>query len=392
MDDTRGLLGELHDSREHAAELIRAKLGAVTAQIQDLASRITGDAQTVVPPDLEVLFPLAPFAARLQALTAPAVKVAPHKTLGLETLRVLDAGRAQSNVLQELLRGLDGWCGPRGIVVFRDSEVAGWAGAGFSSGDPVRNWHGALADSRIFGHVADGAPVLANISADPLLTAWLPGPDARVLTVPMTLRGKVVGALVAVEGPDGLDSVMVQLLTYVVGLMLETLSVRQAPTAALVEPVDQSAPAVEELPEPEALVEEAPEFPMAGEEHVEAEQPTVPPGEMAPPAGGETVRMAIPPQEAVPAVAPRSPEDEKKHEEARRFARLLVSEIRLYNEQVVQEGKQGRDIYSRLKEDIDRSREMFEQRIPAEVRAQNNYFYDELVRILADGDPDALGL
>jgi len=70
----------------------------------------------------------------------------------------------------------------------------------------------------------------------------------------------------------------------------------------------------------------------------------------------------------------------------------LVSEIRLYNEQAVIEGRQTRDIYRRLKEDIDRSREMFEQRVPGEVRAQSNYFFDELVRILADGDSDALGL
>lgn len=392
MDENRGLLGELHDSREHAAELIRAKLGAVTAQIQDLAARITSDAQTVLPPDLEVLFPLAPFAARLQAMSVPATEAAPIRALGLETLRSLDAGRAQSSVLQELLRSLDGWCGPRGIVVFRDGQVAGWAGAGFAAGDPVRNWRGAIADSGVFGHVVDGIPVITNISGDPLLTSWLPGPDARVLVVPMTLRGKVVGALLALEGPDALDTVVVQLLTYVVGLMLETLSVRPEPVAALAEPLDLTAPAEEELPEPEAPAEETPEFPTAAEELLEAEQPTVPPGEMAPPASGETVRLVMPPPQAPPMVVPRSPEDERKHEEARRFARLLVSEIRLYNEQVVQDGKQNRDIYLRLREDIDRSREMFEQRVSAEVRAQNNYFYDELVRILADGDPDALGL
>ena len=84
-------------------------------------------------------------------------------------------------------------------------------------------------------------------------------------------------------------------------------------------------------------------------------------------------------------------EDERKHEEARRFARLLVSEISLYNEQAVQAGKISRDIYQRLKEDIDRSREMYEQRVSADVRANTNYFHDELVRILADGEADALG-
>ena len=87
----------------------------------------------------------------------------------------------------------------------------------------------------------------------------------------------------------------------------------------------------------------------------------------------------------------QSPEA-KKHEEAKRFARLLVSEIKLYNEAKIEAGRKERDLYQRMKEDIDRSRQMYEERIPDEVRSQSNYFYDELVRILADGKPDLLGL
>jgi len=82
----------------------------------------------------------------------------------------------------------------------------------------------------------------------------------------------------------------------------------------------------------------------------------------------------------------------KKHDEARRFARLLVSEIKLYNESKVEQGRKNKDLYERLKEDIDRSRQMYDERIPDEVRKSSNYFYDELVRILADGDAGSLGL
>ena len=81
-----------------------------------------------------------------------------------------------------------------------------------------------------------------------------------------------------------------------------------------------------------------------------------------------------------------------RQEEARRFARLLVSEIKLYHEEQVERGRESRDLYQRLQEDIDRSREMFEKRISDEVRQKQDYFQDELVRILADGDPDVLGM
>ncbi len=35
---------------------------------------------------------------------------------------------------------------------------------------------------------------------------------------------------------------------------------------------------------------------------------------------------------------------------------------------------------------------MYDERIPEDVRKSSNYFYDELVRILADGQTDSLGL
>jgi hypothetical protein len=83
---------------------------------------------------------------------------------------------------------------------------------------------------------------------------------------------------------------------------------------------------------------------------------------------------------------------DERREEARRFARLLVSEIKLYNERAVLEGREGGNLYQRLREDIDRSRQMYDERIPEDVRGSSNFFYEELVRILADGRPEALGL
>jgi hypothetical protein len=80
------------------------------------------------------------------------------------------------------------------------------------------------------------------------------------------------------------------------------------------------------------------------------------------------------------------------HEEARRLARLLISEIKLYNEEQVEEGRRNRDIYHRLKDDIDRSRQIFEERVHESVRSTTDYFQQELVRSLAGGDPRALGI
>jgi hypothetical protein len=85
-------------------------------------------------------------------------------------------------------------------------------------------------------------------------------------------------------------------------------------------------------------------------------------------------------------------EDERRsHSDARRFARLLVSEIRLYNEQKVIEGRESGDIYEILKEAIDRSREMYDKRVLPEVASKFDYFHYELVNNLAEGDEEKLG-
>ncbi|MCP3959857.1 MAG: hypothetical protein GY719_18580 [bacterium] len=84
--------------------------------------------------------------------------------------------------------------------------------------------------------------------------------------------------------------------------------------------------------------------------------------------------------------------EEALHEEARRLARLLVSEIKLYNEEIIEEGRRSGNIYERLKDDIDRSRQMYEERIdPRLLESDNDYFRQELVQRLAGGDERLLG-
>lgn len=86
-------------------------------------------------------------------------------------------------------------------------------------------------------------------------------------------------------------------------------------------------------------------------------------------------------------------EDERRlHNDARRFARLLVSEIKLYNEPKVREGRSNGDLYDRLREDIDRSRQMYDKRVAPPVAARHDYFHQELVNTLAEGDVAKLGV
>jgi hypothetical protein len=83
--------------------------------------------------------------------------------------------------------------------------------------------------------------------------------------------------------------------------------------------------------------------------------------------------------------------EEDVHRKARRFAKLLVDEIKLYNQSKVSEGRQHRDLYDRLKEDIEKSRSAYEQRFGETAAASANYFTQELIRVLADNDASLMG-
>jgi hypothetical protein len=101
----------------------------------------------------------------------------------------------------------------------------------------------------------------------------------------------------------------------------------------------------------------------------------------------EAMRRSIAPGAEPP---PARPEKEDGNS-ARRYARLLVSEIKLYNEAAVHLGRQKRDLLERLKPEIERARKLYTQRISPSVDERAALFQQELVQTLADGDVSLLG-
>ncbi len=132
-----------------------------------------------------------------------------------------------------------------------------------------------------------------------------------------------------------------------------------------------------------------------------APPPTAAPPVAAPPAAPagvlEGAVSAAAPVAPPPGFIPRArslrggDDPQRAVDDARRIARLLVSEIKLYNEKKVAEGRAAGDLYERLRDDIERSRQVYAERTPEHIRATSDYFQEELVRILAEGKPEALG-
>ena len=160
--------------------------------------------------------------------------------------------------------------------------------------------------------------------------------------------------------------------------------------------VETATAAAEPAPALEAVVEDST---VSAESVLEVETLPAP---VESPANGEALTSVEAPSEAeATAVLASSLEeldlsqlteaDQKLHKDARRFARLLVSEIELYNKAKVADGRKNKDLYKRLRSDIDRSRQTFEKRFGKPPASQFDYFHDELVKTLAADDPSTLG-
>jgi predicted Zn finger-like uncharacterized protein len=76
-------------------------------------------------------------------------------------------------------------------------------------------------------------------------------------------------------------------------------------------------------------------------------------------------------------------EDPKAVEKARRFARIIVSDIALYNQIAVVEGIKNGSFYELLKNDVDEGRELYEKRVPAVIKAKKDYFQEAFDNFIA---------
>jgi hypothetical protein len=86
-----------------------------------------------------------------------------------------------------------------------------------------------------------------------------------------------------------------------------------------------------------------------------------------------------------------SADEQQVHLRAQRFARVQVAEMRLYEPEAVQSGRVTRDLYGALRKRIDDVRGEFHRSFFATCPSMVDYLHLELVRTLANDDPELLG-
>src|SRR6202140_398469 len=342
----------------------------------------------------------AELVARVMA-ELPAPSTAPagrgNRTQGnlVPAVASIHAWTTQKEILRALLDAGSSYGSRVALFVVKAGAANGWQGRGFGEEDAVKDFPldmtaGPAAHAY---HNRTAAP--ANIAEmDHRFVEHFGGPaNEQILVLPLVLKDKVAALLYADGGADGvLDSPFLEVLVLATSAWLEVVSLRKQAQrdfgdgAASMERPPAPAPVqtISSLSDPFAAHTPKHTAPAP------VPEPVAEGVEVAAHGGSPNVGASAPATAADP-FAGMSPDDADTHRKAQRFARLLVDEIKLYNQAKVAEGRRNRDLYSRLKEDIEKSRSTFQKRYGSTAAASGDYFQREVVRSLAEDDYSVMG-
>jgi hypothetical protein len=312
-----------------------------------------------------------------------------HDAVSSDSARRLDRAGNQVEALNRFLEECRRHASRALLLVERGGRMEIWKSAGFDRSREEEKGISLPLEGRL-ARVREGVP--QRLSSGNEISRALGAADAAdAVIVPFVVREKVSGAVYAdAKAEEGhLDAEGIALLTWVAGVVVDRLAKRKlVPSPALRGFESSSAATSFDSPPSFASVPpaERPAAPLPREDGV---SPIPTPGRAPEPARSPEL-AADAPRERVLGGPLAPPAENERRDEARRFARLLASEIKLYNEREVSVGRERGDLYARLKEDIERGRRLYEERVPADVRSGADYFYEELVQVLANGRAEAL--
>jgi hypothetical protein len=293
----------------------------------------------------------------------------------------IDDDRSQVNILKSLLQAAHEHAPRVCLFVVRGETITGWAALGFTGSgsatdDRVKSASLSLNADTVLRQVVTTVTTYIGGShqqrQNELLFEALGNLDpVEIAALPLVNKGRVAAVLYADSGnsTEGIPAAdALDILARAATMSIELIPVRGTKPAAQPAAAPQPAAAAPAQPAPRPV---APAPAPAAPVHA--------------PAPAAPARAA-----SGPDLSRLPPEEQKLHEAAKRFARLLVSEIKLYNEAKLIDARKNRDIYGKLKDDIERSKQMYFQRVNPKIAASTNYFFDELVNTLAEGDASML--
>jgi hypothetical protein len=314
----------------------------------------------------------------------------------VQAVASVHAGMTQKEILRALLDAGSAYGSRVALFVVKAGAAQGWQGRGFGDDEGIKDFPLDLSGGPASHAYQNRVVTPGNIAEmDGRFVQRFGAPEnEQLLVLPLVLKDKVAALLYADGGTGNLlDAPSLELLVMATSSWLEVVSLRKQVMKEVTEsvasmdraPVAAPAQPVSSFSDPFAAHTPKHTAPRAPEPEPAAEVV-----EVAAHAASASAAASAPATAADP-FAGLSAEDAETHRKAQRFARLLVDEIKLYNQAKVAEGRRHKDLYDRLKEDIEKSRSTYQKRYGSTAAASGDYFMKEVVRNLAEEDLAVMG-
>ncbi len=329
--------------------------------------------------------------AELPSLTTAGPTAEGNPPSLVQAVANIHAGTTQKEILKALLDSSSAYAARVALFVVKAGAANGWQSRGFGDDEAVKDFSLDMNAGPAAHAYQNRIVTPANIAEmDPRFIGRFGGPEnEQILILPLVLKDKVAALLYADGGAGGaLDAASLELLVMATSSWLEVTSLRKQTTREITESAI-SAPAASPV---QTVSSFSDPFAAHSPKHTAAKAPDPEPAaEVVEVSAHAASAAASAPAAATDPFAGLSPEDAETHRKAQRFARLLVDEIKLYNQAKVNEGRRHKDLYDRLKEDIEKSRSTYQKRYGSTAASGGDYFMKEVVRNLAEEDLAVMG-
>jgi hypothetical protein len=319
----------------------------------------------------------------------------------VQAVSSIHAGSTQKEILRALLDAGSAYGARLALFVVKGGNATGWQGRGFGDDESVKDFALDMSAGPVAHSYQNRIVAPANSAEmDGRFVQRFGGPEnEQILMLPLVLKDKVAALLYADGGSEGiLDAPALEVLVMATSSWLEVASLRKQTQKDTTDTAIAPPPIAPPPPQAQTVSSFSDPFASHNPKHTAAK--VAPPPPAPEPASAEVVEVAHAASASAAASAPAtaadpfagmSAEDADTHRKAQRFARLLVDEIKLYNQAKVNEGRRNKDLYDRLKEDIEKSRSTYQKRYGSTVAASGDYFPKEVVRSLAEDDLGVMG-
>ncbi len=274
-------------------------------------------------------------------------------------IKKMEQGKSQTDVISTFIDGANKFLSRVCVFVIKENNFVGWYSKGFTGSSDITDTSIRLVivpitANTILKDVAESGLTFIGTPTDHpenwiLLNRFGGKRPQEIIAIPMQIKNKVMAVFYGDQAPTNnrIDcKEELEILTKFATMTIDLL------------PIKEKVIAKERTKE---IAEVLPPLPESGK--------------------------SVPATPVVPII---SKEEEEWHKSAKRLAKVLVSDIMLYHAEEVEIGRREGNIYKRLKDIIERSKETFKERVKPQVLEKIDYLYEELVKTVCDGDHNLL--